>query len=152
MDATNNEPFQMEFSGNPKRQIHVKGVMVSCERLCLCSTSECHEDRRLDFQIPQPVEITAVREEEFRRGKRRSPRPSNGLNDDGSLPESGDHLFVDDHVDVTIAISCLHIGESMILLWKGKESLCEHGPRLQIDGNLSFISLLDSASDPNDIT
>jgi hypothetical protein len=57
----------VKLRGNAKREVHVQGVVVSGEGLCLRSTSEGHEDRSLHFEIAEAVKIAAESERETER-------------------------------------------------------------------------------------
>jgi hypothetical protein len=55
-------------------------------------------------------------------------RPADGLDDERSLAERGDDLFVDDHVQVAIAVPCLDVSQAMVFVWQRKQCFGEHGP------------------------
>mmetsp|Transcript_9194 Transcript_9194/g.13496 ORF Transcript_9194/g.13496 Transcript_9194/m.13496 type:complete len:262 (-) Transcript_9194:123-908(-) len=102
IEATNDQPLQMQFCRDAKRQIHVHGVMIGLKRLSLSTPRLRMQDGRFNLQKSHGVEF-----------------PSEGGGDDRALAKGFPHVRVDNEVKVTISVPFGDIGEAVPFVREG---------------------------------
>ena len=134
LEATNDEPLQVELGSDAKEQLHVERVVMGCERLGQRPAGNWMKDRRLHLDELALLEP--------------APREAEDL---AALQEGCATLGVGPEVDVALAVASFGIGDAVPLVAEPASGLREHHPRRYLHGQLALASLHDLASGPHPV-
>ena len=76
---------------------------------------------------------------------------ADGLDDLRALDERIAYLGVDDHVEVALAIACVHVLEAVELLRQGMQALGEQRDLLRVDADLAHLRAENDAFNADDV-
>src|SRR6185437_3186991 len=132
LQPAHHQTFQVKLRRNAQIEVNVESVVMSDERARGRSSGDRLHHGCFDFDVTASVKKTADR-----------------LDNLAALDEDLAHVLVHDQVHITLAITQLHVLQTVPFLWQWQEIFAEEGDLFHMDGQLSGTRAEQVSADAN---